>query len=133
MSQDDWKVCEVPGSKAMALPGAGRMVSRSLRTARGVTNAVGAGGVRAGATPQIAAGTHVPASGTRQTAARARGVAKDGVHVGSSSPRTFVGTPRGTAYDIPQGWAPRVAENGKWIVYQRPGASGNADMIPIAG
>lgn len=45
--------------------------------------------------------------------------------------RVFVGTPRGTIYDIPEGWAPRVADNGKGLVYQRPGAEGNADMIRI--
>ncbi|MGL5827772.1 MAG: RHS repeat-associated core domain-containing protein, partial [Nocardioides sp.] len=45
--------------------------------------------------------------------------------------RVIVGTPRGTIYDIPEGWAPRVADNGKGIVYQRPGAEGNADMIRI--
>ena len=33
--------------------------------------------------------------------------------------------------DIPQGWAPRVADNGKGVVFQRPGATGNADMIRV--
>ena len=65
------------------------------------------------------------------TAGRAAGLADDGVNVIPSSGRTFVGTPRGTVYDVPQGWAPRVADNGRGVVYQRPGASGNADMIRI--
>lgn len=33
--------------------------------------------------------------------------------------------------DIPQGWAPRVADNGNGVVFQRPGATGNADMIRV--
>jgi hypothetical protein len=43
----------------------------------------------------------------------------------------FVTTPRGTTFDIPEGWAAREADNGKGIVYQRPGAPGNADSIRI--
>jgi hypothetical protein len=65
------------------------------------------------------------------TAGRAGGLVDDGVNVIPSSGRTFVGTPRGMVYDVPQGWAPRVADNGRGIVYQRPGATGNADMIRI--
>jgi hypothetical protein len=64
----------------------------------------------------------------------AEGVARfadDGVNVIPSSGRTFVGTPRGTVYDIPEGWEPRVADNGRGIVYQRPGALRNADSIRI--
>jgi hypothetical protein len=37
----------------------------------------------------------------------------------------------GTSVSIPEGWVARVADNGKGIVYQRPGATGNADMIRI--
>ena len=33
--------------------------------------------------------------------------------------------------DIPKGWTPRVADNGKGVVFQRPGATGNADMIRV--
>jgi RHS repeat-associated protein len=47
------------------------------------------------------------------------------------SPRTFVGTMQGTMYDVPGGWQARPANNGKGIVFQRPGATGNADMIRI--
>jgi len=32
---------------------------------------------------------------------------------------------------IPEGWVPRLADNGKGVVFQRPGAKGNADMIRI--
>jgi RHS repeat-associated protein len=48
-----------------------------------------------------------------------------------SAQRVFVTTPRGVTYDIPAGWASRTADNGKGIVYQRPGSRGNADMIRI--
>lgn len=41
-------------------------------------------------------------------------------------------TPRGTIFDIPDGWIGRTAYNGKGIVYQRPGAVGNADQIRIS-
>jgi RHS repeat-associated protein len=33
--------------------------------------------------------------------------------------------------DIPKGWVPRIADNGKGVVFQRPGAIGNADMIRV--
>ncbi|WP_320671610.1 RHS repeat-associated core domain-containing protein [Patulibacter defluvii] len=52
---------------------------------------------------------------------------------GAGAPRStrFVTTSRGTTFDIPQGWVAREADNGKGVVYQRPGATGNADMIRI--
>jgi len=48
-----------------------------------------------------------------------------------SSGRVFVGTPGGQTVAIPKGWVGRAADSGKGIVYQRPGATGNADMIRI--
>lgn len=45
--------------------------------------------------------------------------------------RRFVATPRGTLFEVPKGWVARPASNGKGIVYQRPGATGNADSIRI--
>jgi hypothetical protein len=33
--------------------------------------------------------------------------------------------------DFPEGWAPRIADNGEGVVFQRPGATGNADMIRV--
>ncbi|MBX3464683.1 MAG: hypothetical protein KF830_16055 [Planctomycetes bacterium] len=45
--------------------------------------------------------------------------------------RTIVTTRGGTSVAIPEGWVARTADNGKGIVYQRPGAQGNADMIRI--
>jgi hypothetical protein len=57
--------------------------------------------------------------------------ASDGVNVVESSGRTFVSTPRGTVYDIPEGWVGRTADNGQGIVFQEPGAAGNADSIRI--
>ena len=32
---------------------------------------------------------------------------------------------------MPQGWTYRVADNGNGIVFQRPGATGNADSIRV--
>jgi hypothetical protein len=49
----------------------------------------------------------------------------------SGTGRVFVGTSRGTVYDIPEGWAGRAANNNRGIVYQRAGAEGNADMVRI--
>ena len=43
----------------------------------------------------------------------------------------FVVTPSGIAIPIPQGWIGRVADNGRGLVYQRSGATGNADTIRI--
>lgn len=53
-----------------------------------------------------------------------------GSHTSNPGP-TFVTTARGTVYDIPPGWVGRTADNGMGAVYQRPGATGNADMIRI--
>jgi hypothetical protein len=36
-----------------------------------------------------------------------------------------------TPEPVPDGWEPRVADNGKGVVFQRPGAEGNADMIRV--
>jgi hypothetical protein len=45
----------------------------------------------------------------------------------------FVVTLSGKVIPIPQGWVGRVADNGTGIIYQRPGATGSADMIRIMG
>jgi RHS repeat-associated protein len=44
---------------------------------------------------------------------------------------TFVVTPRGVAYQIPKGWTSKVTENGRGIMFQRPGAKGDADSIRV--
>jgi hypothetical protein len=49
----------------------------------------------------------------------------------AASGKIFVTTLSGHTVPIPEGWVGRVADNGKGIVYQRPGATGNADMIRI--
>ncbi len=54
-----------------------------------------------------------------------------GTRAGSPPPRQMVTTPRATTFDIPQGYVAREAENGQGIVYQRPGAPGNAGSIRI--
>jgi hypothetical protein len=48
-----------------------------------------------------------------------------------TSGRTFVTTPGGHTYDIPAGWPGRVADNGKGLVFQKPGSTGSNDMIRI--
>ena len=61
-----------------------------------------------------------------------KGAANTAGEAASSSGRVFVGTSRGTIYDIPEGWVGRAANNNnKGIVYQRAGAEGNADMVRI--
>ena len=50
---------------------------------------------------------------------------------GGGGGRTFVTTPRGTTFDIPEGYVGREADNGQGIVYQEPGAPGNAGSIRI--
>lgn len=43
----------------------------------------------------------------------------------------FVTTPRGISYKIPDGWIGREARNRRGIIFQRPGADGDADSIRI--
>ncbi|MCP2256308.1 hypothetical protein LY13_005099 [Prauserella aidingensis] len=45
--------------------------------------------------------------------------------------RLFVTSGRGVTYDIPKGWSQRIADNDKGLIFQRPAAVGNADMIRI--
>jgi RHS repeat-associated protein len=75
-----------------------------------------------GATGIIRGGVHLAA-----------GAARGAVQAGAGAARSlrFVTTSRGTTFDIPKGWGAREADNGKGIVYQRPGAAGNADSIRI--
>jgi RHS repeat-associated protein len=49
----------------------------------------------------------------------------------TSRGRTFVVTPSNRVIPIPEGWQSRTADNGKGIVFQKPGSQGNADMIRI--
>jgi hypothetical protein len=49
----------------------------------------------------------------------------------TSSGKTFVTTPQGMTYEIPAGWKGRVADSGKGLVFQKPGSTGNANMIRI--
>jgi hypothetical protein len=45
--------------------------------------------------------------------------------------RRFVVTPKGYAVQVPGHWTARTADNGRGIVYQRPGSVGDADSIRI--
>lgn len=54
-----------------------------------------------------------------------------GITILSSSSRTYVVTPRGSVYDIPEGWPSREAENRRGIVFQKPGSIGKRDEIRI--
>ncbi len=47
-------------------------------------------------------------------------------------PRKFVTTPRGTTFPIPGNWPSRPAENGRGIIFRRPGATTrNGDSVRI--
>ena len=48
-----------------------------------------------------------------------------------SSGKTFVVAPRGTTFDVPSGWAGRTADNGRGIVFQKPGSLKNQNSIRI--
>ena len=43
----------------------------------------------------------------------------------------FVSTREGTLIRVPENWEGRVADNGRGLVYQEPGAFGNGNMIRI--
>jgi hypothetical protein len=73
---------------------------------------------------------------TRVTRTPAGDLVKTVTHSGgsravTSSGKTFVTTPQGMTYEIPAGWKGRVADNGKGLVFQKPGSAGNANMIRI--
>jgi hypothetical protein len=55
----------------------------------------------------------------------------DAAETAGGGGRTFVTTPRGTTFDIPEGYVGREADNGAGIVFQEPGAPGNAGSIRI--
>ena len=48
-----------------------------------------------------------------------------------SSGKTFVVAPRGTTFDVSSGWAGRTADNGRGIVFQKPGSLKNQNSIRI--
>lgn len=71
-------------------------------------------------------------------------VAANTAEAAAVQPRVLVNS-SGVAYDVeayaarlpnglsvPEGWVPRVANNGNGIVWQEPGAAGNANMIRVA-
>jgi hypothetical protein len=65
------------------------------------------------------------------TAAGRKGGGTPPTNVVPSSGRTFVSTPWGAVYDVPAGWTSRMADNGKGLIFQKPGSTGNADLIRI--
>jgi len=76
---------------------------------------------------------NVPAGGgARSPGGPPGGSRPGGPGGGGPPPRQFVTTPRGTTFQIPGGWTSRPAENGKGIIFQRPGATTrNGDSIRI--
>ena len=97
-------------SAAAMVPGAGDALAAARLGAKGVKAAEGAvdaeKAVQAART--IAPTTVVPASG-----------------------KTWVSTGRGTVYDPPAGWGQRMADNDKGLVFQRPGAEDDRDLVRI--
>ena len=59
------------------------------------------------------------------------GLADEALGAGDAMASRYLKAMSDSPVDIPQGWAPRVADNGKGVVFQRPGATGNADMIRV--
>ena len=88
-----------------------------IRLCRGLLEACGGGGGPPNKAPISQMGGGGPVGGA------------SGSQVGSGA--SFVTTPNGRTIQIPQGWQSRPADNGKGIIYQRPGATGNADSIRI--
>jgi hypothetical protein len=90
--------------------------------------------VAAGST---ALGTDAAVAETEADVLAAEGAPAEGLPVrpggggGGGTPRQFVTTPRGTTFDVPEGYVGRAADNGKGIVYQDAGSAGNANSIRI--
>ncbi len=97
--------CETAGTTALTLAALAAGGGASAWLARGAGEAAVAG---AGGEAAAGAGGEAAVTGTR-----------------------FVTTPRGTTFEIPKGWTSREADNGRGIVFQRPGAQGNADSLRI--
>ncbi len=80
----------------------------------------------------VSAGQRLGEAAPRAKIVVATGVAaKAGPEIAEGSGRLFVTSGRGVTYDIPKGWGQRMADNGRGLVFQRGGASGNADMIRV--
>lgn len=96
----------------------------------GAFNVVGE--VLVGPPEHITAGQRLGEAAPQADFVVATGVAaKAGPEIAEGSGRLFVTSGRGVTYDIPKGWGQRMADNGRGLVFQRGGASGNADMIRV--
>ncbi|MCO5313599.1 MAG: hypothetical protein M9952_11775 [Microthrixaceae bacterium] len=62
---------------------------------------------------------------------RGTGAVDDAFGAGDAMASRYLRAMSDSPVDIPKGWTPRVADNGKGVVFQRPGATGNADMIRV--
>lgn len=119
-------IAVVTGGVAAASPGSIKVQAGTIRHSddRSVASATSRASSRVdGARREHRLAATSPSSSSRFLAAKA------GEDLGRAT--RFVTTPRGTTFDIPEGWVGREADNGKGIVYQWPGAPGNADSIRI--
>lgn len=68
----------------------------------------------------------VASSRTRSRATQPRAIPQS-----RQSASRFVSVRGGPVVPVPRAWKPRLANNKQGLVYQRPGARGNADMVRI--
>jgi hypothetical protein len=116
---------------------ASAIVARSVGAKNKVSYGSGGyklGGYTADAAATIAGGEGVAVSGaikvsSAASAATVRATTNSGMGGVRAAATAAAKLPSGR--QVPEGWVPRVADNGKGTVFQRRGAQGNADMIRI--
>ena len=83
------------------------------------------------AVPAVVASDEATTPTVLTSTPRRTGAVDDAFGAGDAMASRYPKAMSDSPVDIPKGWTPRVTDNGKGMVFQRPGATGNADMIRV--